>query len=67
MRLYHHPLSSNARRALAAAELGVKIELVRVDLAKGEQRRPEFLKRNPNGKVPVLVDDDFTLWTGSTR
>lgn len=60
MRLYQSPVSSNARRAaLAALELGADVELVPVDLAKGEQRRPAFLAMNPFGKVPVLDDGGF--------
>lgn len=62
MRLYHHPFSSNARRAvMTAIALGVDVELVLVDLAKGEQRKPEFLKLNPAGKVPVLEDGGLVL------
>ena len=62
MRLYHHPLSGNAHRAvLTAAHLGTPVELVLVDLTKGEQRSPEFLRMNPNGWVPVLDDDGFYL------
>src|SRR5690349_7727593 len=62
MRLYHNPFSANARRAvMTALELGTKLELVTVDLAKGEQRKPEFLRMNPNGRVPVLDDDGFFL------
>ncbi len=67
MRLYHHPMSSNARRAvMTALHLGAlpkapTIELVTVDLAKGEQRAPGFLQMNPNGRVPVLEDDGFAL------
>ena len=62
MRLFHHPMSSNARRAvMTALHLGRKVDLVFVDLGKGEQRTPEFLARNPNGRVPVLDDDGFVL------
>jgi glutathione S-transferase len=62
MRLYHHPMSSNARRAvMTAVHLGTKLELVLVDLAKSEQRKPDFLALNPNGRVPVLDDDGFIL------
>ncbi len=62
MRLYHHPFSPNARRVvMTALHLGLPIELVSVDLAKGEQRRPHFLRMNPSGKVPVLQDGDFYL------
>jgi glutathione S-transferase len=63
MRLFHHPFSSNARRAvMTATHLGLPVDLVRVDLGRGEQRQPEFLKKNPNGRVPVLEDGDFVLW-----
>lgn len=63
MRLYHHPQSTNARRAvMTAVQLGTPVELVMVDFAKGEHRQPQFLKLNPNHKVPVLDDDGFVLW-----
>jgi glutathione S-transferase len=63
MKLYFHPLSSNARRArLVAHHLGLQIEEELVDLTKGAQRKPEYLALNPNGKVPTLVDGDLKLW-----
>jgi glutathione S-transferase len=63
MRLYHHPFSSNARRAvMTALHLGADVDLQLVDLQKGEQRKPDYLRSNPNGKVPVLDDDGFLLW-----
>ncbi len=63
MRLYIHPFSPNARRALMTAiHLNVPFERVLVDIRKGEQKRPEYLKLNPNGKVPTLEDDGFVLW-----
>lgn len=63
MRLYHHPYSFNARRAvMTALYLRSPVELVFVDLAKGEQRQPQFLTLNPNHRVPVLEDDGFILW-----
>jgi glutathione S-transferase len=62
MRLYHHPMSLNARRAvMTAVHLDAPVELVFVDLSKGEQRKPEFLQKNLNGRVPVLEDGDFML------
>ncbi len=62
MRLYHHPMSANARRAvMTALHLGADVEIVLVDLAKGAQRQPDFLRMNPNGRVPVLDDDGFLL------
>lgn len=63
MRLYYHPFSFNARRAVMTAfYLSAPVELVLVDLAKGEHMKPEFLALNPNHKVPVLEDGDLHLW-----
>ncbi len=63
MKLYTHPISGNARKAeFVLRHVGVDAERIVVDLGKGEQRAPEFLEINPNGKVPVLVDGDLTLW-----
>ncbi len=62
MRLYHNPFSSNARRAvMTAIQLETKLDLVLVDLRKGEQKSPDYLKLNPNGRVPTLEDDGFVL------
>jgi glutathione S-transferase len=63
MKLYYHPMSGNSRRVLlVATHLDVPLERIVVDLAKGEQREAPHLKRNPNGRVPVLEDDGFVLW-----
>jgi glutathione S-transferase len=63
MRLYFHPLSSNSRRVVVTAiYLNVRLELVVVDLLKGEHRTPQYLQLNPNGKAPLLDDDGFRLW-----
>jgi glutathione S-transferase len=42
-------------------ELGVDFEPIRVNLLAGEHQRPEFLKINPAGKIPALVDGDLVL------
>lgn len=63
MQLYYHPFSSNSRRVLLTAiELDMKLELVVVDLLNGQQRDAQYLRLNPNGKVPLLDDDGFHLW-----
>jgi len=63
MKLYYHPASPFARKVLlAAALLGIEMETQLVDLFAGEGQAPDFLRLNPNGKVPTLVDGDFTLW-----
>lgn len=45
-----------------AHEVGVRLDLATVDLFKGEARTPTMLAKNPNGKLPILEDGDFTLW-----
>ena len=47
---------------IVLVEKSLSYELVEVDLAKGEQRRPEFLRLNPYGKVPVLIDEDTVVY-----
>ncbi len=67
MKIHYNPYSSNSRRAIVVAlHLGAKADFVLVDLAKGEHKRPEYLRMNPNGKVPVLEDGDFALWESNT-
>lgn len=62
MKLYYAQ-TMNPRKACAVAKyLGSPVEYIRVDLSRGEQRTPEFLALNPNGKVPLLVDGDKHLW-----
>jgi glutathione S-transferase len=46
---------------LALAEAGVEHDYKVIDLANGEQHKPEYLAINPHGKVPVLVDGSFAL------
>jgi glutathione S-transferase len=63
MKLYFHPMSGNSRRVLlVATHLEVPLERVVVDLTQGEQRGAPHMRRNPNGRVPVLDDDGFMLW-----
>ncbi|MGJ7043422.1 glutathione S-transferase [Shinella sp. BE166] len=58
MKLYNFPLSGHAHRALLFLSLlGVKADIVDVDLANGAHKAPDFLKLNPFGQVPVLDDD----------
>jgi glutathione S-transferase len=62
MKLYYFE-SLNGRKACAVAKyLGLPVEQVRIDLGKGENRTPDYLAINPNGKVPALADGDLRLW-----
>jgi glutathione S-transferase len=63
LKLHVFPLSTRAFKVLwAANHLGLDYELSYIDLTKGEQKREEFLALNPNGKMPVLEHDGFSLW-----
>ncbi len=61
--LYHDVPSSNSDRVkIALAEKNLSWEGIRVRLANREQKSPEFLKLNPYGKIPVLVEDGKVLF-----
>jgi glutathione S-transferase len=62
MTFYYTPMSSATRVHWAIEELGVPYEKKKVDLSAGDQRKPEYLKLNPNGKVPLLVDDGVPIF-----
>jgi glutathione S-transferase len=62
IRLYDSAISGNSYKVrLVAAQLGVPLAIVPVDILRGESRTPEFLARNPNGRTPVIDDDGFVL------
>lgn len=57
--LYDDPISGNGYKVrLILALTGRAYDLVEVDILKGETRTPEFLARNPNGRIPTLVFGD---------
>jgi glutathione S-transferase len=63
MKLYQLAFSPNCQKVVALAhEVGVPLDLVTVDIFKGEARAPAMLAKNPNGKLPILEDGDFVLW-----
>jgi glutathione S-transferase len=41
---------------IALEELGLAYRIIKVNLAAGEQKQPEYLRLNPNGRIPVIVD-----------
>jgi glutathione S-transferase len=60
LKFYFHPSPNPMKVALLLEELQCPFEVIAVDTFKGEQHKPEFLKINPNGKVPAIVDDGVT-------
>ena len=60
--LYQDPRSGNCYKAvLAASHLGIPLKTVDIDVTSGLTRKPEFLGKNPNGRVPLLELDDGRL------
>ena len=62
MKLYYNPKSRAAIAKWMLDECGVDYEIVPIDFAKREHKTPEFLKINPAGKLPALVDDDSRIF-----
>ncbi len=62
MKLYQNKLSPNAKRVrVCAGELGITLNVIELDFTKGEHKKPEYLAKNPMGKVPTLEDDDGVI------
>lgn len=62
--LYTAPTANGWKASIALEELGIDYDMVYLHFNKNEQKTPEFLKLNPNGRIPVIVDhdnDDFVL------
>jgi glutathione S-transferase len=59
LKLYFFPVAPNPTKVrVYLAEKGIEVPQEPVNLREGEQRRPEFLAKNPRGKLPVLELDD---------
>lgn len=55
LKLYEYPSSGNCYKIrLLLTQLGIPFERIPVDILKRESRTPEFLSKNPNGRVPLL-------------
>jgi glutathione S-transferase len=61
-KLYYNPGSANLAPHMLLNELGVRHELILVDQQKGMQRQPEYMKLNPTGRIPTLIDGDLVLY-----
>jgi GSH-dependent disulfide-bond oxidoreductase len=57
--LYTAATPNGHKVSIALEELGLPYLVHVLELAKLEQRRPEFLKISPNGRIPAIVDRDF--------
>src|SRR5687767_14895791 len=59
---YRAPMSTASVTELVLEELAIPHEVVTLDLQKGETKKAEFMKLNPNGKVPVIVHEGVPIW-----
>jgi glutathione S-transferase len=59
---YDAPISGNTYKVrLLLKQLALPHEVLKLDIAAGAVRTPEFRKMNPFGRVPFIVDDGFAL------
>jgi len=61
MKVYFAPNSRAVRTVWLLEEIGLPYELERFTLGQKEMRGPEYVKINPNGRVPTLIDGDTTI------
>ncbi len=62
LRLYDYLSSGNGYKVrLLLTQLGLRFRRIDLDILAGETRTPEFLARNPNGKIPALELEDGTV------
>ena len=62
IRLHTWTTPNGRKVSIALEELGLDYEVVPVDLQANAQMKPEFLKLNPNHKIPVLEDGSLVIW-----
>ena len=56
--LYTAPTANGWKISIALEELGIDYDTVYLHFDKNEQKTAEFLRLNPNGRIPVIVDHD---------
>ena len=56
--LYTSPTPNGYKVSIILEELKIPYNTISVDLEKKDQKKPEFLRLNPNGRIPVIVDHD---------
>jgi glutathione S-transferase len=60
--LYSNPLTANGiKMSLLFNAINLVPNMVEMQLHKGEQKSPQFLQLNPDGKIPVLINDELVL------
>lgn len=62
IQLHYFPSNASMTPHMVLEELGIPFELKLVDRKVNAHQSPEYLKLNPNGKIPVLVDGELVLY-----
>jgi glutathione S-transferase len=62
---YSAPMSTASITEAVLAELGIDCDRIDLDISAGDTKKPEYLKINPNGKVPAIVHDGTAIWESS--
>ena len=57
--VYFWPTGNGKKISIMCEECGFDYEIIPINIGKGDQFTPEFLKISPNGKMPAIVDHDF--------
>lgn len=63
--LYTSPTPNGWKASITLEELAIPYDVKTIDLMEGDQKKPEFLALNPNGRIPVIVDrgeGDFAVF-----
>jgi glutathione S-transferase len=60
--LYYYPGNASLLPHMMLREIGAEFELRLVDRGQNAQKSSEYLKLNPNGRIPVLIDGDLVLF-----
>jgi glutathione S-transferase len=62
MKLYYFETMNPRKVCALAKHLGSPVEYIRTDLGQGAHKAPDYLVKNPNGLLPLLVDNGRSIW-----
>jgi len=60
--LFTAPTPNGRKISIALEEMGLPYEVHAVDLKSGAQKSPDFLRINPNGRIPAILDNGFAVF-----